>query len=192
VTPAKALQPAAFLDRDGTIIHDASYIRDPDDATLIDGAADAIRRLNDAGVPVIVVTNQSGIARGLLSEADYAAVEARVADLVRAHGGRIDASYHCPHFPEISGACDCRKPGLKLYRDAAAAHGLDLARSAYIGDRWRDAAPAKPLGGLGIVVLASSTPPEDMGRIIGDDLPTATSLDQAVTRFLATLGGGAS
>jgi histidinol-phosphate phosphatase family protein len=184
VTP---LRPAAFLDRDGTIMHDADFVRDPNDVVLIDGAAAAIRRLNDAHVPVIVVTNQSGIARGLLTESDYEAVRTRLDALLQENGARIDASYHCPHYPDISGPCDCRKPGLKLYRDAAADHGIDVTRSAFIGDRWRDAAPAKALGGFGVVVLAASTPPDDMGRILRDDLPVTTTLDEAVTRFLATL-----
>ena len=181
------LRPAAFLDRDGTIMHDADFVRDPNDVVLIDGAAAAIRRLNDAHVPVIVVTNQSGIARGLLTESDYEAVRTRLDALLQENGARIDASYHCPHYPDISGPCDCRKPGLKLYRDAAADHGIDVTRSAFIGDRWRDAAPAKALGGFGVVVLAASTPPDDMGRILRDDLPVTTTLDEAVTRFLATL-----
>lgn len=155
------LRPAAFLDRDGTIIHDASYIRDPAVVRLLPGAAAAIRTLNEADVPVVVITNQSGIARGLLSELDYERVQARVAELLAAEGASLLASYHCPHLPEISGPCECRKPGTLLYRRAAADHGLDLERSAYIGDRWRDVEPAYALGGRGIMVPAASTPPDE-------------------------------
>src|SRR4029077_13420026 len=93
-------------------------------------AADAIARLNRAGLLAIVVTNQSGIARGLVSEADYGAVASRVDELLRQHGAHIDVTYMCPHHPEISGACDCRKPGTMLFRRAAAEHGLDLGRCA--------------------------------------------------------------
>ena len=178
---------AAFLDRDGTIIEDASYIRDPADVVLMPGSTDAIRRLNDAGVPVVVVTNQSGIARGLLSVDDYEAVRSRVDELLRSLGARIDASYMCPHYPDISGVCECRKPGLLLYRRAAVDHDLDLARSAFIGDRWRDAAPASAFGALGVVILSPSTPDEDVVRADADGLVTVRSLDDAVTRLLVTL-----
>src|SRR5262249_36765011 len=115
---AMTARAAAFLDRDGTIIRDASYVRDPADVALLPRAADAIRRLNAARIPVIVVTNQSGISRGLLTRDDYERVRRRIDALLSAKGARIDATYVCPHFPEITGACECRKPGLKLYRDA--------------------------------------------------------------------------
>jgi histidinol-phosphate phosphatase family protein len=185
-------RPAAFLDRDGTIIHDVEYIRDPNDVSLIDGAAAAVRRLNDAGIPVVVITNQSGIARGWVTAGDYEAVQARVDARLREAGARIDASYMCPHHPDITGPCECRKPGTLLFRRAATEHDLDLSRSAYIGDRWRDAAPSIALGGLGIVVPAPSTPPEDRQRAAeSQTIEVADSLDDAVTRFLATLPASA-
>ena len=132
---------AAFIDRDGTIIQDASYVRDPADVVLLPEAADAIRRLNDRGIAVIVVTNQSGIARGYLDLTDYRRVEARLDELLVQQGARIDATYMCPHLPEITGPCDCRKPGLGLYKRAIAEHGLDASRSLFTGDRWRDVEP---------------------------------------------------
>src|SRR6185312_12814288 len=98
-------RPAAFLDRDGTIIRDASYVRDPADVELLPGAADAIRRLGARGVAVVVITNQSGIARGWLSVADYESVRGRMNDLLRAAGATVDASYMCPHHPDVSGPC---------------------------------------------------------------------------------------
>jgi len=153
---------AVFLDRDGTIIHDAEYLQDPDGVELLPGAGQAIGQLNSRGIPVIVVTNQSGIARGLLTEADYEAVRARLDELLAAEGARIDASYFCPHHPDFTGPCDCRKPSTQLYRRAAADHGLDLTRSTFIGDRWRDVAPALELGARGILVSASSTPPAEL------------------------------
>src|SRR5947209_4368170 len=100
--------PAAFLDRDGTIIRDAAYVRDPRDVELLPNAAAAIRRLNDRGIAVIVITNQSGIARGLLGPDDYESVRRRLDSLLAAEAGaRIDASYMCPHYPSITGACEC-------------------------------------------------------------------------------------
>jgi histidinol-phosphate phosphatase family protein len=190
-------RPAAFLDRDGTIIHDAEYIRDPEQVALVPGAASAIRRLNDASVPVIIVTNQSGIARGWLTERDYQAVEERLRAKLRDETGAwIDASYMCPHHPDFTGPCACRKPGPLLFHRAAAEHDLDLSRSAFIGDRWRDVAPAMRFGGLGIAVPAPSTPPDErkqfdeLGVRASDDareIETAPSLGVAVTRFLETL-----
>ena len=175
-------RPAAFLDRDGTIIRDTEYLRDPDQVELLPGAAMAIRRLNDAGWPVIVVTNQSGIARGLLTEQDYERVRMRVDKLIAAEGARIDASYHCPHLPEISGRCDCRKPGTKLYSDAAAEHDLDPARSWYVGDRLRDVAPGDHFGGKSVMLLVDSTP--DADRAAAARRQTAASLAEAVDIIL--------
>ena len=143
---------AVFLDRDGTIIEDTGYLADPALVRLLPGAAGAIARLNRAGLPAIVVTNQSGIARGLLDETAYAAVARQLDALLAAEGARLDAQYHCPHHPDFTGACECRKPGLLLYRRAAGEHGLHLARSWWVGDRVRDVAPARQLGGRAILI----------------------------------------
>jgi D-glycero-D-manno-heptose 1,7-bisphosphate phosphatase len=178
---------AAFLDRDGTIIRDAAYVRDPKDVELLPGAVDAIRRLNERDVAVIVVTNQSGIARGLLDHDDYERVRARVEALVADGGARIDATYMCPHYPEITGACDCRKPGLGLYRRAIAEHGLDASSSLFVGDRWRDVAPSAALGGTAILLDVDSTPPEDRERARRERIETASSLGDAVNRYLNAL-----
>ena len=177
----------AFLDRDGTIIHDANYIRDPDDVALLPGAAAAIARLNRAGVIVVVVTNQSGIARGWLSTDDYDSVRRRIDDLLARDGARIDATYVCPHFPEITGQCDCRKPAVKLFRDAIADLGIDPKASGYIGDRWRDIAPAAALGGRPIFLDVASSPPADRERVRAEGLEVAHSLGEAVDRFLDAL-----
>lgn len=150
--PAVSLRPAVLLDRDGTLVDDPGYLADPALVRLLPGAADAVALLTTAGWPVVVVTNQAGIARGLITPAQYAAVEARVAELVAAAGGRIDATYHCPHHPDFTGPCDCRKPGLASYRAAAAEHALDLAASWWIGDRLADVEPARQLGGRGVLV----------------------------------------
>ena len=145
-------RPAVFLDRDGTIIEDTGYIADPDAVRLLPGAAPAIGRLNRASIPAIVVTNQSGIARGLLDESAYQAVARRLETLLAAGGVRLDGDYHCPHHPDFTGTCECRKPGPLLYRRAAADHGLDLARSWWVGDRERDVVPAERFGGRGVLI----------------------------------------
>jgi histidinol-phosphate phosphatase family protein len=177
----------AFLDRDGTIIHDANYIRDADDVVLLPGAAAAIARLNRAGAIVVVVTNQSGIARGWLSTDDYDSVRRRIDDLLEREDARIDATYVCPHFPETTGPCDCRKPALKLFRDAIADYGIDPGASVFIGDRWRDVAPATALGGRPIFLDVASSPPADRQRVRAEGLEVAHSLGEAVDRFLDAL-----
>lgn len=143
---------AVFLDRDGTIIEDSGYIADPAGVRLLPRAAEAIARLNQAGWPAIVVTNQSGIARGLLDEAAYAATARRLDELLAAAGARLEGHYHCPHHPDLMGPCECRKPGPLLYRRAAADHGLHLARSWWVGDRLRDVLPAERFNGRGLLV----------------------------------------
>jgi histidinol-phosphate phosphatase family protein len=184
-------RPAAFLDRDGTIIHDTAFVRDPDDVELLPGAAAAIKTLNERSIPVIVVTNQSGIARGLLTEQDYERVRMRVDKLLTAEGARVDATYHCPHYPEISGACACRKPGPKLYRQAATEHGIDLTRSYYVGDRMSDVEAPLTIGGHGIFINAGSTPardrlPESQKTVVvgANTIPVVHSLPEAVEIIL--------
>jgi len=175
---------AAFLDRDGTLIVDADYLARPEGVQLIPGATDAVRRLNEAGVVVVVITNQSGIARGLLTEDDYARVEARVALMFSEAGARIDASYHCPHHPAITGQCNCRKPALGMYEEARDDLGLDTAQSLFVGDRWRDVGPGIALGGRAILVTSPATPHDDLMRA-ERDAETAPSLGDAVSRYLA-------
>src|SRR5512134_413953 len=94
---------AAFLDRDGTIIEDVNYIARAEDVRLLPGADEAIRLLNDAGVAVVVITNQSGIARGLVTPAQYESVCRRVDEVLATGGARLDATYYCPHHPDITG-----------------------------------------------------------------------------------------
>jgi D-glycero-D-manno-heptose 1,7-bisphosphate phosphatase len=173
-------RPAVFLDRDGTVIADADYLADPARLTLIPGADAAIRRLRDAGFPVIVVTNQSGIARGLYSEADYHAVAARLDEVLRGSGAPADATYFCPHHPDFDGPCECRKPGTGLYLRAAREHGLDPAASWYVGDKLSDVLPARSLGGQGILVRtgygAESEDRLPPGFRVADDLAGAVDL----------------
>src|ERR1044071_10141615 len=143
---------AVFLDRDGTIIQDPGFLHEPGKVKLLPGAAQAIKQLNQHGFLVITVSNQSGIARGLYTVADYAAVQRRLGELLAAHGARLDGAYFCPHHPRYTGPCECRKPATKLFRDAQAALGIDFAQSWWIGDRMSDIQPAKELGGHAILV----------------------------------------
>lgn len=152
------LPTAVFLDRDGTIIHDAHYLSRPDQVRLIDGAGDAIARINSAMIPVIVVTNQSGIGRGYFTLEEYRAVSERLDSLLSEHGAHIDATYFCPHSP--SDMCECRKPGDLLFRRAQAEiPAIDLAHALYIGDRLRDIHPGISFGGDAVLVPHGDTPP---------------------------------
>ncbi|HEX6307880.1 MAG TPA: HAD-IIIA family hydrolase [Longimicrobiales bacterium] len=143
---------ALFLDRDGTLIDEAHYLADPERVRLIPGAAPALAALHDAGWALVVVTNQSGIARGLYSEAEFRAVQERLEALLAQEGVRLDLVLYCPHHPDFTGPCDCRKPGLGMYRAAAAALDVDLRESVYVGDRVKDVLPALATGGRGYLV----------------------------------------
>ena len=143
---------AVFVDRDGTIVEDPGFLHEPDKVKLLPGAAAAIRQLNDHGFLVVLVTNQSGIARGLYTVADYEAVRQRLGELLAAQRAHLDGEYFCPHHPRFTGPCECRKPGLKLFRDAAQALGIDFRQSWWVGDRLSDVQPAAALGGKAILV----------------------------------------
>ena len=189
-------RPALFIDRDGTLIADAHYLADAQLVQLLPATGAAMRLARAAGVPVVIVTNQSGIARGLITPAQYDATRDRTVSLIEAAGGEVLSTYHCPHWPDVTGPCDCRKPGLGMYQQAAREHGLALSRSAYIGDRWRDAQPALSTGGLGILVPGRETPAGDMDRADAAagqhrNIAVSHSLLDAVTLALTRLGIGA-
>ena len=174
---------AVFIDRDGTIIRNTHYVGTPELVELLTGAGAAIRRLNQGGWPVVVITNQSGIARAYFTVADYERVRTRVDDLLAAESARIDASFMCPHHPDFTGPCECRKPGTLLFREAAAQLGLDLKRSWFIGDTLRDVLPAAVLGGRGILVPTAETSTTDR-ETARREFAVVASLDEAVTRVI--------
>lgn len=146
---------AVFLDRDDTIIRDVPYLNDPDKIELLPGAAQAIALLNEHDLPVIIVTNQSGIARGLLDEHILKSIHERLTALLSEQGASIDAIYYCPHHPEGSVAelrreCACRKPAPGLLLKAAFDFGLDLKRCYLVGDKPIDIQTIHRVGGRGI------------------------------------------
>ncbi len=169
-----------MLDRDGTIIEDRDYPGDADAVTLLPGAAEAIRLLAARGIPAVVITNQSGIARGLITLEQYRAVRLRTEALLAEQGAYLLDRFACPHHPDFTGPCGCRKPGLELYQRAAALHRLDLGRCLFAGDRARDVLPARDFGGVGVLVESPTTSDADRAaaREIGASL--APSLLQAV------------
>jgi D-glycero-D-manno-heptose 1,7-bisphosphate phosphatase len=148
---------AVFLDRDGTLIEDVGYLRSVHDLKLFPWTVDAVRALNRAGLPVVVITNQSGVARGLLTEETVDEVHRHLSMLLESGGARVDAYYYCPHHPDGSVVayakrCECRKPGRGLIDRAAADLGIAPAQSFVVGDKWLDVGAARAVGGRGILV----------------------------------------
>lgn len=151
------LRPAIFLDRDGVVIEDTHYLASPSQVRFVPGSADAIAALNRAGWPVVVVTNQAGVGRGLFPLDAVHAVHQHIAEQLAGYGARIEAFYFCPHHPaaevpEYRTACGCRKPQPGMLRQAAAELGLDLANSWMIGDRESDLAAGAAAGTRTILV----------------------------------------
>lgn len=176
-------RPAVFLDRDGTLVHDRHYLSDPAALELLPGAAAAVARLNAAALFVVLVTNQSGIGRGYFGEREYAEVHARLVELLAAEGARLDAEYHCPLAPGAPDPLRERKPGPGMYLRAARDHGLDLAASWYVGDRVRDVAAARELGGRGVLVRSAHSELDDEAGLAG--VAVVDSLAAAVEHILA-------
>ena len=135
--------PAVFLDRDGTLNAEVGYLHRPEDVVLIPGALEAVARLNAAGIPVLVVTNQAGIGKGRYGWEDFHAVMARIEQLLAAGGAHLDGVYAAPHHPRGQGTYahpdhPDRKPNPGMLLRAAAEHGLDLGRSWMVGDKELD------------------------------------------------------
>ncbi len=162
-------------------MHDVAYASSPEQVRLIPGAFRAVQQLAGAGYLILLVTNQSGLGRGLFSPDDYELVHARFVELLGAEGAMLDGSYHCPHAPDAG--CDCRKPGLALFRQAVAEHDVELSTSWCIGDRWRDVEPAQALGASGLLVPSPATPQEDLIRAQAAGM-LAASLPDAAHRIL--------
>jgi D-glycero-D-manno-heptose 1,7-bisphosphate phosphatase len=140
-----------LADRDGTINEQLDYVLSPDQIRLIPGAAGALRELRELGLGVVVVTNQSPIARGWLTPAQLESIHARLSDLLRAEGAKVDGYYTCPHAPDDG--CACRKPGTALALRAAAEHGFDPAEAFVVGDHRVDVEMGRALGARTILVL---------------------------------------
>ena len=180
-----ARRRAIILDRDGTLIVDHGYLDDPDRIEFLPGALEGLRQWRSLGHPLVVVSNQSGIGRGVLSTARVLEINARMQDLLRAAGAPLDAIYFCPHGP--NDGCDCRKPGSRLVAEAAEALAFDPRDAVVIGDKSSDIELGRRLGALTMLVSAD-------GRA-SDGLPTqpdyvVASLLEAA-RITAQLGTGA-
>lgn len=168
------LKPAVFFDRDGTLIEEKEYLRRAEDIFVYPEALSAVRKINQSGALAVVITNQSAVARGFLTEEQLQELHRLLADVFRENGARIDAFYYCPHHPEAgegpyTQACTCRKPEPGLLLQAAQDLEIDLASSYFIGDRFLDVETARRAGCRPVLVktgygakelqLSGETPP---------------------------------
>jgi len=142
--PVASLQPGLFLDRDGVINEECEYLHDPKDLVVITGVAEAIAAINRRRVPVVVVTNQAGIGRGLYGVDAYLAVNQAIEAILAKAGAHIDAWHFCPHLPDAD--CLCRKPRPGMLHAAAKDLALDLGRSVLVGDKASDLEAARAVG----------------------------------------------
>jgi D-glycero-D-manno-heptose 1,7-bisphosphate phosphatase len=185
---------AVFLDRDGTLLDELGFLARPEDLVLLPGAAEGVRQLNAAGLCAVVITNQSGIARGLFGEAELAAVHARLESELARAGAHLDAILHCPHHPEegrgeLRRACTCRKPAPGLLHAAAERLGLALEASWIVGDSLRDLEAGRRAGLAGGVLVLTGKGAEERTRLepgarelVAADLPAAVRAILAAPR----------
>ena len=172
---------AVFFDRDGTLNPDPGYIGRPEDFELHPGAGAALSRLNSAGARLILVTNQSGIARGMFTLADLDAIHDKLRDLLALHGARLDAIYHCPHHPDE--CCTCRKPATGMAERAIVEFALNRSRLYLVGDQCVDIEMAKRLKARSVFVTTGHGSRETLAAISARRLEpdyVADSLDMAV------------
>ncbi len=181
---------AVFLDRDGVLNDQTAFVNTPDDFRLLPGTAAAIRRLNEAGIPVIVVTNQGGIALGYLTEDDLAAIHQRMAELLAAEGAHVDKVYSCPYYPNgtiprYSKDSPDRKPGTGMLERARDELGVDLCKSYLVGDATTDILAGNRAGCTTILVQTGFAGKD--AKALAEPDHTAADLGAAVDLILSQL-----
>lgn len=171
--------PCVFLDRDGVINADRDdYVKNTDELIVFPYAAKSIACLNDAGFTVIVISNQQGVAKGLIKESGLMAIQNEISGQVKIAGGKITAFYYCRHF--ASDDCGCRKPDPGMLEKAAKDHNIDLENSYMVGDTWKDISAGKAVGCKAIAVLSGMLAEEDIAKLeTGPDF-VARDLAEAV------------
>ena len=178
---------AVFLDRDGTLIEEGNYVSHLSQVKLFPYTVDAVRQLNSAGFKVVVITNQAGIARGIVSETFVAEAHAFLSERLAAGGASVDGYYYCPHHPAgivngLNVECECREPEAGLWGRAAVGLGIDLSGSFSVGDRWRDVAAARAAGTRSIMVRTG------YGRSEEQSAPPGVATDAIVDNLAAAVG----
>lgn len=163
------MNKAVFLDRDGTIVEDTGYLNHPVQVRFLPGAVDAVKKLNEAGYKVIVITNQSGVARGLFSEDMLQTIDKHVQKAILNGGAHLDGIYYCPHHPEhgvypYKQACECRKPHPGLIKKAAKELAIDLASSFMVGDHNTDIT-AGQRAGVKTILITTGRGKEEKGEL---------------------------
>jgi D-glycero-D-manno-heptose 1,7-bisphosphate phosphatase len=190
------MQRAVFLDRDGTINEEVGYLRSLDMLKIIPGAGAAIRRLNEAGFKVVIITNQSGVARGYFPETLVHEAHALLTAMLLKDGAAIDGIYYCPHHPTAGNSkhtvlCDCRKPATGLLDRAARDLDIDMKKSFMVGDKWSDVELGHRAGTRSILVRSGFSP-DDPGNVrpshVEDPDFTAQDLAEAATWIIAQKG----
>jgi D-glycero-D-manno-heptose 1,7-bisphosphate phosphatase len=181
---SRASRRAVFLDRDGTIIEEVGYLDRAERVEFYPWTIDAIRAFNRAGLAVVMISNQSGVARGFFTETVVDHVHAHMAAMLAEGGARIDAYYYCPHHPDgkVAGyarPCDCRKPGRGLVDRAVRELDVDPARSFVVGDRWVDVALARAVGASGVLVRTG------YGMSVEQQRPDHLTADAVVDNLIA-------
>lgn len=172
-----------LLDRDGTINEEIGYVLSPDELRLIPGSAEAVRELRTLGLGIVVITNQSPIGRGLLTERGLGEIHDRLRTLLHAEGAELDAIEHCPHAPED--ACECRKPEPGMARRAAEALGFDPTECFVVGDHAADMGLGRRIGARTILVRTGHGQEElgagagELADHVADDLRAAAALIEA-------------
>ena len=174
------MKQAFFLDRDGVINVEVDYLCEPERVEIIPGVAAALRKIHQMGYLAIVVTNQSGVARGMYAESDVMAVHQRIQQLLAAENAAVDAFYYCPHHRDFTGECSCRKPSPGMLLQAAREWEIDLRRSVMVGDRLSDIEAGRAAGCCRTYLVRTGYGEEVLKKCDVGALPVADDLAAAV------------
>jgi D-glycero-D-manno-heptose 1,7-bisphosphate phosphatase len=177
---------AIFIDRDGTINIDKDYLTDPNQIEFIENSPEAISLANKLGLKVIVISNQSGVARGLMTVEQVESVNNRLVEMLAASGATVDAIYYCPHHPSNGDVCSCRKPGIGMLLRAKEQLDIDLLSSFVVGDKWSDVKCGENAGAMTSLVMTGYGK-TDYQRCIDDRIKIdylADNLYDFVTNFV--------
>ena len=179
-------QKACFLDRDGVVNVEVSYLHEPEKTVLESGIVDALKAIHQHGFLAVVVTNQAGVARGKYPEEDIFKVHARLQELLAEYGEKIDAFYYCPHHPEHSGECACRKPNPGMLLQAVKDLNIDVTNSLMIGDRMSDVNAGRNAGCKASYLVRTGYGLETLAEKPDPGCPVA---DNAYTAFMDFIAG---